>query len=244
MNRCWCRVSHFFISSLHQLPYSLCNLVDSDFHRLSALVRSLPAVPYTPTMEFSKISTYVLTDPHDDYPSWTGKVQAIVLSNQSLKDAFDFDEHGAVTCNDGAERATKLKFYNYLLISTNGRPQRIVMRSPSDGIAAWKAQISSRSLQYNVIPRKLSRTSTLQMTRTTCSSFAPSSSRLNARIPTRWNHSSTGSKTSSSSRRSPTARRPTTPLPTWPGHRPRAHTRPLRPLSRRAGSRSRHGCRW
>ena len=89
-------------------------------------------------MEFSKISTYVLTDPHD-YPSWSGKVQAIVLSNQSLKDAFDFDEHGAVTCNDGAESATKLKFYNYLLISTNGRPQRIVMRSPSDGIAAWKA---------------------------------------------------------------------------------------------------------
>ena len=29
-------------------------------------------------MEFSKISTYVLTDPHD-YPSWSGKVQAIVL---------------------------------------------------------------------------------------------------------------------------------------------------------------------
>jgi len=89
-------------------------------------------------MEFSKVSTYVLTDPHD-YPSWSGKVQAIVQSNDSLATVFTTNESGATICDRTAEADVKLKFYNYLLISTDGRPQRIVMRTPSDGTAAWQA---------------------------------------------------------------------------------------------------------
>ena len=89
-------------------------------------------------MEFSKVSTYVLTDPKD-YPSWSGKVQAIVQSNEAMASVFKQNDDGAFFCDKDAESAVKLKFYNYLLISTNGRPQRIVMRNPSDGCAAWKA---------------------------------------------------------------------------------------------------------
>ena len=89
-------------------------------------------------MEFSKVSTYVLTDPHD-YPNWFGKVQAIVQSNAALTTVFTIDQTGKFICNRASDADVKLKFYNYLLISTDGRPQRIVMRTPSDGCAAWKA---------------------------------------------------------------------------------------------------------
>ena len=84
-------------------------------------------------MEVTKVSTYVLKDSHD-YPTWSGKIQAIVQST---------DKYGGVDIltKDGGdvEEAAKLKLFNYLLISTDGRPQRIVMRSPRDGVAAWEA---------------------------------------------------------------------------------------------------------
>ena len=82
-------------------------------------------------MDITKIQLqkHVLKD-DSDYPNWVPNVKALIETN----DKFG----GSEAFGDNPDDDVKLKLYNFLLLYTDGRAQRIVMQNTNDGVAAWK----------------------------------------------------------------------------------------------------------